>query len=195
MMISRVVRVALLAAATAFVGGGVVFAELTTRKRPDPNLDKADAIIALTGGGGARLTAAVELAQRTSTGVVFISGVNPNTPDAAVCELANASDTICQDRVEIGRNATSTRENALEVAAWAREHGHNALIIVTSDYHMPRSVVEIQAQLPDVELIPYRVHLEPNRPWWTSPNAVRHLSVEYVKFLVVRIGPPRKAQS
>ena len=58
-------------------------------------------------------------------------------------------------------------------AQWAKRKGFASLIVVTSDYHMPRSMVELAEAMPDMRLIAYPVsnpelHLD---DWWRDPDA------------------------
>src|SRR5437764_9779081 len=46
-----------------------------------------------------------------------------------------------------------THDNAQEAAIWTREHHFNSLVIVTGRYHMPRTMREFSATLPDKSLI------------------------------------------
>ena len=50
-----------------------------------------------------------------------------------------------------------TRSNAAETRRWARERGFKSLIVVTSNYHMPRAIAEMSHAMPDVTLIPFAV--------------------------------------
>jgi uncharacterized SAM-binding protein YcdF (DUF218 family) len=66
------------------------------------------------------------------------------------------------------------------------EHGvTTSLIIVTSNYHMPRALVEISAALPGVALHPFPVvsdqlHVE---DWPRNIRVARLIGGEYVKYL------------
>jgi hypothetical protein len=53
---------------------------------------------------------------------------------------------------------------------------------------MPRTMVELAGQMPDVELIPFPVISEKmrNEPWWTAAS-MRLLFFEYVKYLVAQV--------
>jgi uncharacterized SAM-binding protein YcdF (DUF218 family) len=65
------------------------------------------------------------------------------------------------------------------------------LIIVTSNWHMPRAMAEIEHQIPDARLIAYPVVSEKikGEPWWSSSGTARLLLSEYLKyvFAVVRM--------
>jgi uncharacterized SAM-binding protein YcdF (DUF218 family) len=146
---------------------------------------RADAIVALTGGGG-RLAPAVTLLEKGSGKRLLITGVNPQTSKPSLKKLLHGGDAFdcCAD---LGFAALDTRGNAQEAAIWAAARRYRSLIIVTADYHMPRSLVEFGAQMPGVELVPYPVADDnPKAVTWES---ARRLSGEYVKYLasVVRV--------
>jgi len=185
----RLLRTLLTLLVLAFIGGFAVFAELTTRATAPTPAPHADGVVALTGGGGARIAAAMALLDQNIGARLFISGVNPSTTDEDVRALASGSDAKFDCCVDMGRAARTTLGNAHEVAGWARAHGYSSLIIVTSDFHMPRSMLELRRALGEVELIAYPVLRSDatGRPWWRDLGAARRLSVEYVKYLIMLV--------
>jgi uncharacterized SAM-binding protein YcdF (DUF218 family) len=78
--------------------------------------------------------------------------------------------------------------NASETAAWAREHRFTRLILVTDDYHMPRSLAELELAIPEAEIYPYPVRTRWTDPalWRSDLTAATRLGGEYVKYLVIR---------
>ena len=44
---------------------------------------------------------------------------------------------------DLGFMAADTHGNAQETADWARAHRYKSLIVVTANYHMPRSLTRI----------------------------------------------------
>jgi uncharacterized SAM-binding protein YcdF (DUF218 family) len=66
---------------------------------------------------------------------------------------------------------------------------YRSLIIVTSDYHMPRAMLELRAVLrpSDFTLQSYATPTEAlrGRRWWRSPSAARLMVVEYSKYLAI----------
>ena len=87
--------------------------------------------------------------------------------------------------VDLDHSAVNTRSNAAETRRWVQERGFRSLIVVTSNYHMPRAIVEMSHAMPDVELIPFAVIGDKWRdePWWTSGTTFRLLLSEYAKYL------------
>ncbi len=146
-------------------------------------LPKADGIVALT-GGNERLDTAVALLERGVGKRLLVSGVATETTKETVGKMSDGGPRFacCAD---IGYAAEDTHGNAQEAADWTREHHFNSLVIVTGRYHMPRTMKEFSALLPDVTLIAYPV--EQNRValdgWWRHPKTAQMLHREYVKYL------------
>ena len=89
--------------------------------------------------------------------------------------------------IDLDRSALNTFGNALETRRWAREHNFNSLIVVTSNWHMPRAMAELTHQLPDVTLISLSGGLAKrckDEPWWSKRRRPRACcSSEYLKYL------------
>ena len=104
----------------------------------------------------------------------------------------------------LGFVATDTVGNARETAAWARAHGYRSLIVVTSDFHIPRAMLELRAAMPGVVLTPYPVKSEEvdAAHWWRSRDSARRMVVEYCKYLAIltreavfSLGPKEHAKA
>ncbi len=180
-----------IAAAAAFAAGLSRFVELTavTELRADPR--PADGLVALTGGGGARLEAAMGLLERGAAPRLLMSGVHPDITAEDVKTLAGGPERLYACCVDLGRDAATTLGNAVEAAAWARANGYRSLIIVTSDYHMPRAMMELRRALDGVRLIAYPVPRVAEdtaaAPWWRDDQTRRRLVVEYAKYLSIAL--------
>ena len=115
---------------------------------------------------------------------LLISGVHPFITKERLKRIAHGGQRFdcCAD---LGFMASNTHENATETAAWTRAHGYKSLVIVTANYHMPRSLVELSADLPGIRLVPYPVDPENIEVhiWWRDPHAFRVLQGEYLKYL------------
>ena len=83
--------------------------------------------------------------------------------------------------------------------ARADAKGYDSLIVVTSDYHMPRALTEIRAAAPGVRLTPYAVETPSldNSRWWRAAVTARRMTLEYMKYCLLYTSPsPRdKRQS
>ena len=181
------ILLALLVAVSAFVGGFFVFADQVATA-DSPSAPRADGIVALTGDVG-RITKAIDLLSSESATRLLISGVDETTSLETLRGAYPANAELFGCCIDIGRDAHDTRGNARETRDWARARGYRSLIVVTSAYHMPRSLSEISRQLPGVDLVP--VPVQPaNRDldgWMRDGSTFRLLLVEYIKYIVSRL--------
>ncbi|MCV0414314.1 MAG: YdcF family protein [Brevundimonas sp.] len=166
--------------------GLFAFADRVRGLTPAEEPARADAIVALTGPSSERVNAAIRLLEQGKGQRVLISGVNREVRRRELRELTPGSSRLFNCCVDLGFEAEDTVGNAQEIAAWARAKGYDDLIVVTSDYHMPRSLVEIRGALPGVRLTPYAVSTPSldNARWWRAAVTARRMTLEYMKYLV-----------
>jgi uncharacterized SAM-binding protein YcdF (DUF218 family) len=152
--------------------------------------DKADGIVVLT-GAASRIPDAIELLNSAKGQRVLITGVNRTTTAKEIATLTSLNERVFRCCVDLDRSALNTLGNAIETRRWARDRNFHSLIIVTSNWHMPRAMAEIEHQIPDARLIAYPVVSDKikGEPWWSSSGTARLLLSEYLKyvFAVVRM--------
>lgn len=149
---------------------------------------KADGIVVLT-GAAARIPDAIELLAADRGKRLLISGVHRDTRAREIARLTPLYSKYFTCCIDLDRSALNTFGNALETKSWAREHNFNSLIVVTSNWHMPRAMAELEHQLPDVTLVAYPV-ISPklkDDPWWSNLDSARLLFSEYLKYLFAQI--------
>ncbi|WP_454632713.1 YdcF family protein [Bradyrhizobium cenepequi] len=177
--------------AVAFVAAGIGFVAFLSQVRgveiqPAHN---ADGIVVLT-GGSSRVSDAMELLAAGYGKRLLISGVHPTNAASDISRsLPDSHQALLNCCVDLDRSAVNTRSNAAETRRWAHERGFKSLIVVTSNYHMPRAIVELSHAMPDVELIPFAVVGDKWRdePWWMSGGTLRLLLSEYVKYVAAEV--------
>ena len=147
----------------------------------------SDGIVALTGASDARITAAMKLLETGKARRMLISGVNRQASRADIRGVAKATRRLYDCCVDLGFQAADTVGNARETARWVRSRKYQSLIVVTSDFHMPRAMLELRAALPGVRLTPYPVgSAELNaRHWWRTQEGARRMILEYSKYLAI----------
>jgi len=181
----RIVGFAILSLIVAFAGGFLLFyAQVASMQRPvDP---KADAIVVLT-GGYQRIDLGVELLSGGAGKRLLISGVNPATTGNHLRRLTRGSTGLFDCCVDIGHDALDTAGNASETVRWIRAHHYRRVILVTNNYHMPRSLAEIRRADSLSDFIPYPVENGLSiADIGQNPLLLRTLASEYVKFLLVQ---------
>jgi len=173
-----------------FVGAGLGFLGFLSLLRvsevkPERN---ADGIVVLT-GGSSRVSDAMELLAAGYGKRLLISGVHPGNDVKDISRTLPDNHKLLTCCVDLDRSAVDTRSNAAETRRWARERGFTSLIVVTSNYHMPRAIVELSHAMPDVTLIPFAVVGDKWReePWWTSGATLRLLLSEYAKYVAAEV--------
>jgi uncharacterized SAM-binding protein YcdF (DUF218 family) len=151
----------------------------------------ADGIVVLT-GAASRISDALDLLAAGRGRRLLISGVHPGTRSHEISQLMPAHQRWFSCCIDLDYSATNTIGNAIETRRWTKARGFRSLIVVTSNFHMPRAMAELARQLPDTELVPYPVVSDKTRveAWWESPATARLLIVEYLKYIVAkaRIG-------
>jgi uncharacterized SAM-binding protein YcdF (DUF218 family) len=175
--------VVFVAAAVGFVG----FISLLRGAQSSP-AGVADGIVVLT-GGSSRVSDAMELLAGGYGQRLLISGVHPTNAASDISRSLPDNQALLGCCVDLDRSAVNTRSNAEETRRWAHERGFRSLIVVTSNYHMPRAIVELSHAMPDIQLIPFAVVGDKWRdePWWTSGATVRLLLSEYVKYVAAEV--------
>jgi uncharacterized SAM-binding protein YcdF (DUF218 family) len=144
----------------------------------------ADGIVVLT-GAAQRMSDAIELLSNKRGQRLLVSGVNPAITNDELKKQIPDFARLSECCIDLGHEAQNTLGNAVETAAWAKKYGFKTLLIVTSAWHMPRALVELERETDGIELIPYPVTTERmrERGWWTSPQVARLLVFEYLKYL------------
>jgi uncharacterized SAM-binding protein YcdF (DUF218 family) len=160
----------------------------------------ADGIVVLT-GGASRIEDAIELLSAGRGKRLLISGVHPTTSTAEIARINPRYQRLVSCCIDLDHSAINTVGNALETRRWVHDRGFSSLIVVTSAYHMPRTMAELKRQMPEIELLPYPVVTDKlrNEPWWSSALTARLILSEYAKYVVaqlrMRIGPNAMSES
>ncbi|WP_330084776.1 YdcF family protein [Methylocystis iwaonis] len=167
-----------------FVAGYVWFALSLARNEPRLTV-RAEGIVVFTGGSD-RVQEAAELLARGQANRMLITGVNRATRSSVLARLLPVSHRLFDCCVDLGYQAQDTIGNARETREWAQTRNiSHSLIVVTSNYHMPRALAELSAELPDVTLHPFPVvsdHV--NVAGWASDvGVIRLVGGEYLKYL------------
>jgi uncharacterized SAM-binding protein YcdF (DUF218 family) len=181
----RVCGFAALAALVLFAGGFGWFADKVSHMTTPLDPARADAIIVLT-GGQSRLDAAMDLLASGKGERLLISGVHPSATKRQLQAAMGGDKRLFSCCVDIDRAALDTIGNAEESAKWVENHAYGSIIIVTNNYHMPRSLLEMGRLLHGARLEPYPVvntNLG-NGGWLTKPEALRVLLTEYSKYVL-----------
>lgn len=150
--------------------------------------EHADGIVVFT-GGASRVSDAMELLARGHGRRLLISGVYPRNSPGEISRSLPEHNRLIECCVDLDRFATNTRGNAVETRRWVREQAFLSLIVVTSNYHMPRALAELSRAMPDVRLVPFPVIGDRWRTDvdWAGGVRARLLLSEYAKLVVAEM--------
>jgi len=174
------------AAALSIGLGFIWFVRHVPVEEVSPNRS-ADGIVALT-GGASRITDAIELLASGRGKRLLISGAYRGTNSNEISRLNPEFERWVRCCVDFDRSL-NTLGNAVETKRWAESRGFRSLVVVTSNYHMPRALAEIAHQLPEVTLLPFPVVTDRQRAerWWVGWATTRLMVTEYLKFLFTKL--------
>jgi uncharacterized SAM-binding protein YcdF (DUF218 family) len=150
--------------------------------------ERADAVVALT-GGAERIGDAARLLADGYGRRLLITGVHPRTSAEDIARREPRLRPLLDCCVDVDHRAMNTVGNAFETADWARRNAVASVIVVTSSWHMPRTMAELRAAAPDLRLLPFPVVTSGFEPdsWRSDLRTARLLAVEYAKYRVVML--------
>ena len=158
---------------------------LLTMRNPGPPTRPADAIFVLTGGEG-RIQEGFRAWSGGAARELYILGAGGMVPVTRIVPEASRIPAEALSRVHVEAWSGNTLENAFSAKTAVGEGKYSSVILVTSDYHIPRANLAFRKVLPrDVSLSAIRVRPEggPGASWrW----ARRHF-IEGWKFWGYRI--------
>lgn len=178
------------AATTMLVwAGGLVWFVHSSLTMESDRTRATDAIVVLT-GGRSRLEVGFDLLGAGRAQKLFISGVNPHVDRVALMRIAGHADGD-SSRIVLGHDADNTLGNARETSAWMRHEGFRSLRLVTSWYHMRRSLLEFDRAMPRMTIVAEPVFAaRPEGEDWSDWLDIAVLTVsEYDKYLATLVRP------
>jgi uncharacterized SAM-binding protein YcdF (DUF218 family) len=188
------IRALVMVGALALLSGGVLlaigfvsFSRSIATTEPQ-SIPRADGIVVLT-GGSQRLTDALSLLANGHGRKLLISGVHERTGREEIARTAGSRRDLLECCVDLGKSARNTIGNAIETRRWVDSNGFRSLLVVTSNYHLPRTLGEFRHALDGVTLIGHPVVSESVDVTriWSDMGSFRLVASEYLKYVVSRL--------
>ncbi len=149
---------------------------------------KLDAIVVLTGGSN-RINSGFDLLEKNMGKKLFISGVYRGVDAKELLSRwkKDPKKNILDVDVELGFEAYNTKQNAKETITWLKKEKIKSIYLVTSNYHIKRSLIEFKKRAPKITIIPYPI--KPNNfdlnKWWENSRTASLIIKEYNKYIAV----------
>lgn len=182
-----ILSVMLIIACLGWVVGLPVFVS-TIPEHAAQTEEATDAIIVLT-GGSLRLETGIALLEAGRAPKLFVSGVHRGVEAREIAGFAAKDPRFFECCVDLGHDAADTAGNATETALWVERNEIASIRLVTAAYHMPRALLEVEARMPEVRILPHPVFPERVKlnSWFRFPGTAVLVSIEYSKYLLAAI--------
>lgn len=146
-------------------------------------------IIVVLTGENRRLEDGFKLLEEKYAKKLFISGVNPIVTTKDLKKILNKTNSteknlLFECCVHYEKKSKNTKTNAIETSKWLKKNNFKEIILVTSFYHMPRSIYEFRKNAPKIIVHPWKVNNIDN----TKINNIKKITLEYFKYILVRLG-------
>ena len=91
--------------------------------------------------------------------------------------------------IELDSISINTYSNAIETFKWAKKNDISELILITSNYHMPRAFLEFKYRMPNLKIFTYPITPEKHNinMWLSSFQTFSLIFSEYCKFIVANL--------
>jgi len=166
------------------------------------DLTQARRGIVVTTGSGGRIEAGARLMLAGLADRMLISGTGAGVSLEDIRKLAGQHspdpariDALFVCCVDIGPEALDTKGNAAETRNWAAARGLEEILLVTSDFHIPRALIEFRRAMPERRVRGYAVgtaglgvDADGLTMWWRNPARIMTIGREYGKYLASLIG-------
>jgi hypothetical protein len=149
---------------------------------PKCNRVRSDNIVVVT-GDARRIPHAVNLLRRHKNGRMLVSGAGSH-------DLRSIIPSDLVGKVDVETKATTTFDNSIEIRDWVLSNGIKDIALVTSDYHIWRTLFLVKKQLPNtrIEICPIdsrNLNQHKRTNLWIS---------EFFKYMMTVIGINTKAR-
>lgn len=142
-----------------------------------------EGIVVLT-GDKYRISEGLSLLEKKIGNKLLISGVNSKIPLNVIKNEFPKYDELFNCCIEFDNTSSNTFENIREVYVWKLNNDINTILIVSSDYHLPRVELESNRLLLKEETHYYGVEYKSQK----INIRMKKLIVEYIKYLRTKIS-------
>ena len=91
--------------------------------------------------------------------------------------------------IELDSISKNTFTNASETFKWTRKNNIKEFILITSNYHMPRAILEFKSVMPNLKIYTYAITPKKHdiKNWFSSYRTFSLVLTEYCKYIVASI--------
>ena len=83
----------------------------------------------------------------------------------------------------------NTYSNAVETSKWVSKNNIKEILLITSNYHIPRSILEFQNKMPNLKILYYPITPKQHQinKWLKSFETFSLIFIEYCKYIIANV--------
>ena len=152
-------------------------------------------IVILTGGSnrikdGLKIINNVDIFTKANL-KILISGTGKGFTKKSLKEMLtlNINLKLLECCIELESISKDTYSNASETYKWVKMNNINKFILITSNYHMPRAILEFKNKMPNLEIFNYPITPKNHdiTNWLNSSETFSLIFIEYSKLLIASL--------
>ncbi len=165
---------------------------LTLQKDP---INLSSKVVILTGGTN-RIKEGFEviykLDKKSITNLnVLVSGTGKGFSKLSLQEKLNPGFDLrlIECCVELDSVSQNTYSNAIETSKWVSKNNIEEILLITSNYHIPRSILEFQNKMPNLKILYYPIIPKKHQinKWLKSFETFSLIFIEYSKYIIAYV--------
>ena len=165
---------------------------LTLQKDP---INLSSKVVILTGGTN-RIKEGFEVIYKLdkksiSNLKVLVSGTGKGFSKLSLQEKLNPNFDLrlIECCVELDDVSQDTYSNAVETSKWVSKNNIEEILLITSNYHIPRSILEFQNKMPNLKILYYPITPKQHQinKWLTSFETFSLIFIEYCKYIIANV--------
>ena len=143
------------------------------------SITNIDSLVVLT-GDKFRIAKGMEILSSGIGGKLLLSGVNKNIKLSSIKKEFPKYNNLFNCCVEIDNVSLNTFENSRETFLWLKKNKYESVLIVSSDYHMPRVKIEFERFIDMKNIYYHPVKMDNDI---SAIRKIKKLFLEYVKYM------------
>lgn len=156
------------------------------------NDNKSTNIVILTGGAN-RIKDGLKIIQdfKNSKNInykILVSGTGIGFTKSSLKKKLgpNFNSQLIQCCIDLDGVSKNTLTNASETFKWANKNDIKEFILITSNYHMPRAILEFKNVMPNLKIYTYAITPKKHniKNWLSSYQTFSLVFTEYCKFII-----------
>ena len=160
------------------------------------SFEEATNIVILTGGSN-RIKGSLNILNNFNKSdlkniKLLISGTGKGFTKLIVNKILSKKDdfhSFIKCCVELDSKSKNTYSNAIQTREWVNKNNINQFILITSNYHMPRALLELKNQMPNIKIFGYPINPSKHeiKNWIYSFETFSLVFIEYSKFQLAKL--------